>query len=436
MKIDKKTLVTALTFLLIGIVGTSIIWVYASPSAGTFYISEGIYPQASYTIWKEGSTHYAKDAFGQIDYSGSSFTTVTNNAINALTNGGKILFREGLYEIDGQITISNNMITLEGSGWGTRITTTSATGNIINAISKWDIAIKNMRITSEVNKTSGAGIYLNDVDRCDIDFLRIQKQYFAIYMANCTMVFVEDCYIYQTVSSVIYIDGGNDQYLTRIVSDNSGGYRPHGIYVKETAGLWITDVDIIHSANGIYLNPTTGKDARNIFASNFAVDECSENGAYFKLASGGSIMRITFNNFWSASNDNYGFVMEGGTDIRINLAKIRGNTNNGFHMINGTNVWLTNSDVRDNAIDVNIVDGDFHWAGVKTDAGFSEKSSYATVTTGTAITHGLAGTPTTVILTMTVSEDVWVTSVGATQFTINFDGGGSQTVYWYAQYQP
>jgi len=74
---------------------------------------------------------------------------------------------------------------------------------------------------------------------------------------------------------------------------------------------------------------------------------------------------------------------------------------------------------------------------VKFNVGYTtENSGSATVTTGTAINHLLDGTPTYVDVTFSVSEDIWVTAVGSSTFTVNFDGGGSQTFYWYAEFKP
>jgi len=69
--------------------------VYAS-SLSTFYLSGGIYPNAvSYTIWREGSNYYAKNAYGyQPSWSGSTNASqVTQNALNAMPYGGTILFK-------------------------------------------------------------------------------------------------------------------------------------------------------------------------------------------------------------------------------------------------------------------------------------------------------------------------------------------------------
>jgi len=53
------------------------------------WISAGIYPGApSYTIWKEGSNYFAKDANGQIDYAGTNASNLLQNCINALSVSG------------------------------------------------------------------------------------------------------------------------------------------------------------------------------------------------------------------------------------------------------------------------------------------------------------------------------------------------------------
>jgi len=62
----------------------------------------------------------------------------------------------------------------------------------------------------------------------------------------------------------------------------------------------------------------------------------------------------------------------------------------------------------------------------------------AAIATGTAVNHGLAGTPTMVVVTAaeTGPTDVYVDTVGAASFKINFGGGGNKTFYWQAEYEP
>lgn len=163
MKLNKKTLVTAITFLLIGIIGTSIIWIYASPS-GSFYISGGVYPNAStYTIWKEGTTYYAKDAYGKIPSWGetSNFSSLMISVLQDLKYwGGSISIQKGNYFADTQINIPYDenilsYINIYGVGEKTNITFTG-TGYLFN-ITQYQNQISNMGISVS---SSATGIIL------------------------------------------------------------------------------------------------------------------------------------------------------------------------------------------------------------------------------------------------------------------------------------
>jgi len=84
-KISLKTAI--ITVLLSVLLTTGIVYVLASPN-GTFTISPYIYPGApKYTIFKEGNTYYAKNAYGAIDYSGTNATMVIQSALDSLTSG-------------------------------------------------------------------------------------------------------------------------------------------------------------------------------------------------------------------------------------------------------------------------------------------------------------------------------------------------------------
>ena len=75
----------------------------------------------SYTIYKDGSTYYAMDTDGDVDYSGAVFHTIFNNASSALTNGGLIHLKGNTtYTALDQLLLKNTT-TLEGEGWDTII---------------------------------------------------------------------------------------------------------------------------------------------------------------------------------------------------------------------------------------------------------------------------------------------------------------------------
>jgi len=103
--------------------------VYASPLS-TFYLSGGIYPASpSYTVWRENSNYYAKNAYGfQPSWSGSTNASqVIQNCFDALPvgsysgsyypEGGKVFLFSGSYDISGTITLHEGQH-LIGSGRG------------------------------------------------------------------------------------------------------------------------------------------------------------------------------------------------------------------------------------------------------------------------------------------------------------------------------
>jgi hypothetical protein len=90
MKPRTKTVLRFAAIFLVGLlVGAG--YVQSQAPSGTFYISQGVYPGApSYTVWKEGSTYFAKDAYGKLfpSVSGSSNASyIINSAFSGLTAG-------------------------------------------------------------------------------------------------------------------------------------------------------------------------------------------------------------------------------------------------------------------------------------------------------------------------------------------------------------
>jgi hypothetical protein len=118
MKFEKQvSLKWAIALVLIACLVSSSIVYYAiavSPSS-PITISGGVYPGApSYTFWEEGGYYFAKDANGEIDYSGTNATIVIQNAFNQ--NGSSYLFKAGTYELAGNTVVANAPVRIEGEG--------------------------------------------------------------------------------------------------------------------------------------------------------------------------------------------------------------------------------------------------------------------------------------------------------------------------------
>lgn len=75
--------------------------------------------ESSYIIFKDGSTIYARDQWGEIAYSGSDASTVINNVISGLsTHGRRIFVKDGLYEMTSSIVLPSDII-IEAESWNT-----------------------------------------------------------------------------------------------------------------------------------------------------------------------------------------------------------------------------------------------------------------------------------------------------------------------------
>jgi len=99
--------------------GGFVVVVYANPGpSSSMYGEAGIYPGApSYTVWREGSTYYAKDANGEIPSWGetSNFTVIFENVVDNLpVGGGRITLRTANYT--GTMIIDRSNVIVEGEG--------------------------------------------------------------------------------------------------------------------------------------------------------------------------------------------------------------------------------------------------------------------------------------------------------------------------------
>jgi hypothetical protein len=91
-------------------------YVFAVSPTTPFNIGGGIYPGApSYTVWREGSYYFAKDANGLMP-SWSGGTNASYIITTCLQGNGPVLLEANIYSITSSIIINKNGTSLEGSG--------------------------------------------------------------------------------------------------------------------------------------------------------------------------------------------------------------------------------------------------------------------------------------------------------------------------------
>jgi len=97
----------------------SMIVIFSGFMVGQVYAEVMITPgsfteTASYTIWEEGGTYYAKNgSYSEVEYSGNNASTVINQA---LSHGGKVLVKWDNYQLTGSLVVSVSGTVFEGEG--------------------------------------------------------------------------------------------------------------------------------------------------------------------------------------------------------------------------------------------------------------------------------------------------------------------------------
>jgi len=199
----------------------SFFYAFAATPTSTFYISGGIYSGApSYTIWKESTNYFAKDASGEIDYSGTNASELTQNCIDQLTSGGLIFFKTGLYDFDTQVDVSYSIVFIGEGIIHTEIRVTTA-----------DIYLFNVT----ANYVSFKDIYFNGNSKTG---------YGITFRAGANFVKVESCNFYNCKRAIVVYGNYGTNILGRILY-NTFWTCDYGITINSLSGYWTNDWVII-----------------------------------------------------------------------------------------------------------------------------------------------------------------------------------------------
>ena len=164
----------------------------------------------SYLIYLDGTTIKARNGTtGIIDYSGTSAYTIIQSAINACSNGGKIIIKKGIYSCGANVITLTEGVYLEGEsrGWFSDLTSgTVLVCNGVNASNLKDFGVSELTISANT-VTTGTGLLMGSTDPNSrpkfIKLMRLKISGFAtgilgqnyapddttlndIYITNCT----------------------------------------------------------------------------------------------------------------------------------------------------------------------------------------------------------------------------------------------------------
>lgn len=179
------------------------------------HVVSGVCIEANNCNFKVGSATLVVDVNGKGDY------TDIQSALNALpAGGGKILVKEGTYNIAATITIPISNVAIIGSGYATEIKSTG-NFNVFYADTKSNLIFEKLQI-------NGTGIPNN--------------QNRGISLADCSNVYIKDCYFWNLGWNCIAVVSGWDIWIVNNYISSLGG---NGVYLGGTASrIWVVGNEI------------------------------------------------------------------------------------------------------------------------------------------------------------------------------------------------
>ena len=358
---------------------------------------------SSYTVMKIGSKYYAEcNVPGGTEYSGTDAATVIQAAMNALTSGGKIFLKLGVYNTSGgtlEIPATfNDALIIEGECQGETEDTgvvleSSAAASMVDALRSSGIEghlhLKNLKFKHTTSTTAITTLDLEHINS---------------YLEN---VFVEGDTIADSIGIKAGPSGGAGSIMWKNVHSEKFA-KPFDLALDHLTGIGLTSAYAInfgfliqwcHSC--VFIEPHV-----------FSADNAATAFNFVHIGDG-----LVLINPWQENNNPDMFAYDNVDDDITIISPSK----------DGSGAWLKSG------YDTNMI------ILPRTVGYITENSSVTSaIATGATVTHGLAATPTSVRVTAAESgpTDIYVTAVGATTFVINYGGGGTKTFYWHADYKP
>lgn len=289
------------------LLGTSL----AQTAVSTQYIMGGMYPGGyNYTIWKESSTFYAKDSYGQLVFSSTNASYVINSCVQAYDPasendaGNRIALMYGSYSIDAPILLNVWHTSLEGLGHAPTLTAAASLNDDVIKVSNYSITIKGIGINgNKGSQTQGNGINITS-------------------SATTNRAYILECTIASCKDNGIYVG-------------NVGGATFEQIIIQNTA-IWSCD------ESGIYLGGS---------CYDFKIISCTigNNGALGIDAVGCAEGQIVGNAVFDNDNDN--ILMYNSWGITITGNHITNSDEDGIQVEGSHWITISSNTINDNDLD-------------------------------------------------------------------------------------
>ena len=267
--------------------------------------------------------------FGAVMDGATDDTSAFTKAVAALTTrgGGKLIIPEGRIVLSGAVVDTDNVLVQCSYEGGTTILPASATATPIKlgggTTIRYNLGLDRCYFEQAPGvsaQTAGNFVSINGVNKSVLSHFRMAGGFSPIQIIGSSVInYVDYGEIYNTATagSLILIDAVNDQLISNLAADNPVGSQPSsGIRIVSSAGVWLRDIDLIHSGNGLLINPGTGKAVKWVFGSNVAFDS-GLVGVNIVPSGTGIVYGVQLTGLWTSANTQYGANIAGGDTIEF-----------------------------------------------------------------------------------------------------------------------
>jgi len=257
---------------------------------------------------------------GKIDYSGTNAGTIINEAISALTNGGKIFIKAGTYTLTATLAPTTSNIELCGEGFASIL----KLGNSINnrnlqllGVSNWhihDLAFDGNRANQDQSVDSNSQscyvIQLGNANHITIDHCYIHDaRNMGINTFTCNDINIYDNYVQNCDSNGITIANGSGSSVAKIMRNTVDGTSDVGISVQIAIQVTVSDNCTLNSFLGLSaygVNSGYGIDIEGTGNQNITIADNNLNGAGISLVGTNTDTKIRGNNIYNLQGTGQG----------------------------------------------------------------------------------------------------------------------------------
>jgi len=432
--------------------------VYSQSSNENITIVSGSFTEtASYIIFRQGDTYYAKNGTtGVIEFSGTDAASVIQQAIDAINGKGHIFIKSGIYNCYTPITYNSESFELYIEGEAAGLYPKTTLGTVLRKCFDGDL----LTLTSS-NYNPKANFRLEKL-RFDG-----QRDYYTgrlVVINGPSWSVIKDCVFRDSYGNAIRIEKSKVIRLVRcqvyFVQTESG------VYLNKVADSQIYDLEVCigggegwgHTqSTGIALEIDEGC-GLEIFGGHFegyygikTSSQITVIGAHFSLSWSNNVYigfaGCSFIGCYFFNPNNGGFSDQKGANILTISPNVRiigcyinsgGKATYGYYGYGSSESLIAHNDFYGtfSISPIRFVGGEIYRDNIRVK---TENSGTATISSSTSVTfeHGLAGTPTHVeVGWKDTGYGDWKWTANATHITITVTNSGTYSFSWRAYYKP